>query len=50
MNYSLVLKYLNYVHVYEYVDDNVQHEEMVGEEIQEYFHLDWNSFQLNVLN
>jgi hypothetical protein len=39
MNYSVVLKYLNYVHVYEYVDDNVQHEEMEVKEMQEdHFH------------
>ena len=47
MNYSRVLKYLNYVHVYVYVDDNVQHEERVGEEMQEdskQVHRDWNSF------
>jgi len=47
MNYSVVLKYLNYVHVYEYVDDNVQHEEMVVKEmLEDHFHLDLNLFHL----
>ncbi len=44
-NYFVVLKYLNYVHVYEYVDDNVQHEEMVVKEMSEdHFPLDLNDF------
>ena len=39
MNYLVALKYLNYVHVYVYVDDNVQRGEMVVKEMVEvHFH------------